>query len=260
MKCNERQRRKTNLAGRMLGMTLALSAIGPAAWAQPTPADAKTNPESVQIFYLTNASQAGLNQPNDANEIVTAMRNILSPGTKIYLLPSQNAIVLRADPDQLALARKLIADLDRAKQTYRLTYTISETDGGKRVGVQHFAMVLSEGERTTLKQGSRVPLVTGSTTASSAGTESQVTYIDVGLNFDAILTKAADGANLRAKVAQTSVAEERSGVGLQDPVIRQTALEGTSFLPFGKPVVLGSIDVPGSTRHLEVEVVMTLVP
>jgi hypothetical protein len=48
-------------------------------------------------------------------------------------------------------------------------------------------------------------------------------------------------------------------VGTQDPVIRQTTLEGTSTLVLGKPLVLGSLDIPGSTRHQEVEVFSELV-
>ena len=65
---------------------------------------------AVQTFYLTNASQQ-----NDANEILTAIRNLLDPSVKVYLVPSQNAIVMRATPDQLLLAQKLLADLDRAR-------------------------------------------------------------------------------------------------------------------------------------------------
>jgi hypothetical protein len=45
-------------------------------------------------------------------------------------------------------------------------------------------------------------------------------------------------------------------LGGQDAVIRQTVLEGTSFLNPGKAMMLGSVDVPGSTRHLDVEVLM----
>jgi hypothetical protein len=43
-------------------------------------------------------------------------------------------------------------------------------------------------------------------------------------------------------------------------VIRQTVLEGTSILTPGKQVMLGSLDVPGSTRHLEMGVVVEVVP
>src|SRR3984885_2654099 len=66
--------------------------------------------QAVQTFYLTNASQQ-----NDANEVVVSIRNLLDPSVKIYLVPSQNAIVMRATPDQLLLAQKLLNDLDRAR-------------------------------------------------------------------------------------------------------------------------------------------------
>ena len=68
-----------------------------------------------------------------------------------------------------------------------------------------------------------------------------------------------DGVRLRTKVMQSSIAEERSSVGAPDPIIRQTTLEGTSTLVKSKTLVLGSLDVPGSTRQQEVEVVSEFV-
>ncbi len=65
---------------------------------------------AVQTFYLTNVSQQ-----NDANEILVALRNLLDPSVKIYLVASQNAIMMRATPDELILAEKLINDLDRTR-------------------------------------------------------------------------------------------------------------------------------------------------
>jgi hypothetical protein len=42
---------------------------------------------------------------------------------------------------------------------------------------------------------------------------------------------------------------------VQEPVIRQTVLEGTSAMKAGKPLTLGSLDVEGTTRHIDIEVV-----
>ena len=95
-----------------------------------------------------------------------------------------------------------------------------------------------------------------STGVASIGVQTQFTYLDVGMNFDVNLDELANGVRLRSKVEQLGIAEQTSGVGLQDPIIRQSLLEGTSFLTVGKPLVLGSIDIPGSTRHLNIEVVM----
>jgi type II secretory pathway component GspD/PulD (secretin) len=186
---------------------------------------------------------------------VSAVRNLLEPQAKVFFVPNQNALVVSTTPDQLAVAQKLINDLDRPKKTYRLTYTIAEMDGANRVGTQHFAMIVVTGQRTVLKQGNKVPIATGSI-AEGTSTKTQVTYLDIGLNFDATLDEFVNGVRLRTKVEQLSVAEERSGLGPQDPVIRQTSLEGTSFLTLGKPLMLGSLDIPGSTRHLDLGVVM----
>ena len=205
----------------------------------------------VKTFHLSSVAQQ-----NDANEILVALRNILCPSVKIFLVASQNAIVLEAPSDQLALAGKLITELDRPRKAYRLNYTLTEIDGGKRVGTpQHFAVVVVAGQRTTLKQGTKVPVITGSFDPGNAAVQTQATYIDVGMNFDDTLEEIGSGVKLRSKVEQSSVAEEKPMLGAQEPVIRQTVLDGTLFLTPGKPLVLGSLDMPGSTRHLEVEVV-----
>ena len=143
----------------VVAITLAVASSGQSTWAQTTPAGPQGERLSVQTFYLTNVYQT-----SDANELTTALRNLLDKNDKIYLVPSQNAILVQGPPDQLVLARKLLDDLDRPKKTYRLTYTITETDGGKRIGNQHFALVVVAGQRTVLKQGSRIPFVTGRTT------------------------------------------------------------------------------------------------
>jgi hypothetical protein len=140
-------------------------------------------------------------------------------------------------------------------KTYRLTYTVTETDGGKRVGTQHFAMIVVSGRKTVLKQGNRVPLVTGSL-STSGGAQTQVQYLDIGLNIDASIEESGDGVKLNTQVEQSSIAEEKSGLGTQDPIVRQTKLEGTSILTAGKPLMLGSMDIPSSARRVDIEVLM----
>jgi type II secretory pathway component GspD/PulD (secretin) len=269
LNCDARGSRSMKFACGILGVALVL--IGPGAWGQTGEsavaekgvtvskqeinANTRVDSRPFQTFYLTNVSAQ-----NDANEITVAVRNLLPPDVKIFLVPSQNAVTVRGTTDELALAQKIISDLDRPKKAYRLTFTTVESDGSKRIGVQHFSMIVMAGQRTVMKQGSKVPIATGSYSATgTTGAQTQFTYIDVGMNFDVNLDELANGVRLRSKVEQLGIAEQTSGVGVQDPIIRQSLLEGTSFLTSGKPMVLGSIDIPGSTRHLDVEVVMELV-
>ena len=260
--------RAMRFAGGIFGLALVLSGASVRAQApesaspdKTTAASRQENPPSrvdlrpMQTFYLANTSQQ-----NDGNEVTVAIRNLLPPDIKIYYVPSQNALIVRATPDELAQAQKIINDLDRPRKAYRLVYTVTESEGEKRVGTQHYSMIVAAGQRTVMKQGSKVPIATGSYTSSgNSVAQTQFTYLDIGMNFDATLDEFANGVRLRTKVEQLGVAEQMSGVGAQDPVIRQSSLEGASFLTVGKPLVLGSMDIPGSTRHLDVEVLMEAV-
>ena len=63
----------------------------------------------VRTFYLSNTLL-----PQDLTEIVTGLRQLLDV-TRIQQVNSQNAIIVRATPDKVALAEKLIRDIDKAK-------------------------------------------------------------------------------------------------------------------------------------------------
>jgi len=207
----------------------------------------------VRTLSLSNATQQA-----DASEIIAALRNILPAESKIYLVPSQNAIVVRAMPDDIALAQKLLTDLDKPKKTYRLTYTVTEMDGIKKIGSQRFAMVLASGQDTSLKLGNKVPIVTD---AASAGGQTQYTYVDVGMSFDATLIEMGENAMLKSSVDQSSVAPEKTDIaGVREPIIRQATLRGESLLAPHKPLMLGSVDIPSSTNHLDIEVLMEPLP
>jgi general secretion pathway protein D len=116
---------------------------------------AELDEQAVQTFYLTNASQQ-----NDANEILTAIRNLLDPSTKIYLVPSQNAIVMRATPDQLLLAQKLLNDLDRARPEVVVDVAILEVNRDK---MRKLGLTLPQ-------QVSITPQATPGTTTTGSGT------------------------------------------------------------------------------------------
>ena len=204
----------------------------------------------MQTFYLKNASQ-----PNEGNELLTALRLMMDPAMKIYLTPSQQAITVRATPEDLAQVQRLIDELDRPKKDYRLNYTLTETDNGKRVGISHLSMVTSSGNRSTVKQGSKVPIVTGSYDRDKTDVQTQFTYLDVGINLDATVSDFAGGVTLKTKAEESSIAEEKSGVGT-DPIVRQSVLDLVTNVALGKPMVLGSLDIQGSTRHLDIEVVV----
>lgn len=78
--------------------------------AADNPAKRKEVEQSViKTFYLSN-----LSKPTELQDIVNAMRQILEI-QRIQPLVSEGAIVVRGTPDQVALAQKLVSDLDQSK-------------------------------------------------------------------------------------------------------------------------------------------------
>ncbi len=69
--------------------------------AADTPAKRKELEQSViRTFYLTN-----LSQPNELQDLVNILRTLLDT-QRLQQFPSQQAIVVRGTPDQIAMARK----------------------------------------------------------------------------------------------------------------------------------------------------------
>src|SRR5271166_1896346 len=78
--------------------------------AQDNPAKRKELEQSVlKTFYLSNISQ-----PTELQDVVNAIRAVLDV-QRVQQLLSQNALVVRGTPDQIALAEKLVDDLDKAR-------------------------------------------------------------------------------------------------------------------------------------------------
>jgi len=231
-------------------LALAVMFIGRAgaqtASAESNSSNAKAAPTTVETIHLTHVTAN-----RDLSDIQTDLRNML-PMAAIYGAQTQSAISIRATPEDIATAKKLIADLDRPRKAYRVTYTFTETDSGKPAGVQHLTLLVVAGEKAVVKHGNRVPIVTGMFEKEGPSQSSQVQYLDVGLNIEATL----DGDRLRSKVEQSSISDEKSGIGMQDPVVHQTVLEALSDLAPGRRSVLGSLDIPGTTRGQEIEAIV----
>src|ERR1700723_3867944 len=126
--------------------------------------------------------------------------------------------------------------------TYRLGYTLTVADAGKRISVQHFTMTVSAPtNRGSVKMGEKVPVVTGSYSEAKSDVQTQFTYLDVGINIDATIAEDANGISLSSKVEQSSVAPVRVTIsGVSEPVIRQMVLQNTSLIAPGKSVALGT--------------------
>ncbi len=190
---------------------------------------------AVQTFYLSNASQA-----NDGNEILTGLRLLLDPSVKLYLVPSQNAIVMRATPDQLLLAQKLINDFDRARAEVVVDVAVLEVNRDKLrdLGI---TLPTSIGLTPSLNTTSTTSTTSGTTT-DTGGTTQNLTLSNLTHLNSNDFAVSISGGTLNALLTDTNTKV------LQNPRIRATDGQRAS-LKIGEkiPIATGSYNAGVST-------------
>ncbi len=208
--------------------------------ASDNPAKRKDLEQSViKTFYLAN-----LSQPTELQDVVNAMRQILEI-SRIQPLPSQSAIVVRGTPDQIALAQKLIGDLDKAKAEVIVDVAVLQInrDKSKTLGISPptSATVALQNNITNTSTTGTTPttgLTTGST-ASTTGTPNQ-------LNLNQLNNlNATDFTITIPQATATALFSDTSTKLIQKPQIR--AVDGQkASLKIGDrvPVATGSFQ-PG---------------
>ncbi len=165
---------------------------------------------AVQTFYLTNAAQQ-----QDANEVLTALRNLMDPSMKITLVPSQNAIILRATTDQLLLAQKLINDLDRARPEVVVDVAILQVNREK---MRNLGITLPQSITVT-------PQASPSTTTSSGSTTTNGTTTTTPSNFTLNTLANMNATNFAVSIPPATLNALLTSTDtriLQNPRIRAT--------------------------------------
>jgi general secretion pathway protein D len=188
----------------------------------------------VQTFYLTNASQQ-----NDANEILVALRNLLDPSVKLYLVASQNAIVMRATSDELILAEKLINDLDRAKAEVVVDVAVLEVSRQKErdLGI---TLPTSFGLTPQSSNANVTTNSTGTTTTTTTGTSSTTNTSGVTLNTLGNINATNFAVSISGGTVNALLSDSDTRI-LQNPRIRATDGQEASLKIGSKiPVATGS--------------------
>ncbi|MFY9978357.1 MAG: cohesin domain-containing protein, partial [Candidatus Sulfotelmatobacter sp.] len=135
--------------------------------AQDNPAKRKELEQSVlKTFYLSNISQ-----PTELQDVVNAIRAVLDV-QRVQQLLSQNALVVRGTPDQIALAEKLVDDLDKARPEVVVDIAVIQVsrDKSRTLGISppnSASVTLQSNINTTT---TTTTSSTGTTTPSTGGT------------------------------------------------------------------------------------------
>ena len=167
--------------------------------------------QAVQTFYLSNAAQA-----NDLNDIQTALRNVLA-NAKLYGVPSQNAIVMRATPDELLLAQKLIADLDKARPEVVVDVAVLEVNRDK---LRNIGITLPQTATVSLQGNNATSTSNSATNGTSTVTATQSTN-NLTLNTLANLNATNFAVTIGQATANLLLTDTNTRI-LQNPRIRAT--------------------------------------
>jgi len=186
----------------------------------------------IKTFYLTN-----LSQPTELQDVTNALRQILEI-QRIQPLPSEGAIVVRGTPDQMALAQKLVSDLDRTKSEVVVDVAVMQInrDKSRTLGINP-----PTSGSVQLQQN-----VSSTTTTSTTTTTTPTSSTPSGINLNTFGNlNATDFTVTISQATATALFSDSTTKLIQKPQIR--AIEGQkATLKIGQrvPVATGSFQ-PG---------------
>src|SRR6266852_4917216 len=210
-------------------------------------------------------------------ENTTGLRQLLDL-KRIQQVNAQNAIIIRDTPDKLALAGKIIGDIDKAKPEVIVQVEVLEArlDRMRNLGIQPGTSAsvafnpnnssttskimqtpelrAIDGQPAKLKIGDRVPVATGSFQAgvgvgSTGGSgfvnplvNTQFQYIDVGVNIDVTPHVHANrDVSLKVEIEVSAVTGQASIGGITQPIISQRKVTQEIRLKEGEVSILGGL-------------------
>ncbi len=149
----------------------------------------------IRTFYLSN-----LSQPNELQDMVNILRTLLDT-QRLQQFPSQQAIVVRGTPDQIAMAGKLIEDLDKSKPEVVIEVAIMQVtrDKLRNLGINPPTSVTVALQQSTPTTSSTTSVTgpagnTGTASTTTGSTTGQITLNTLGnlnaTNFSVTIPQA----------------------------------------------------------------------
>src|SRR5579862_9371420 len=192
----------------------------------------------VKTFYLSN-----LSAQTELTDVVNTLRTILEV-SRVQPLPSQGAIVVRGTPDQIALAEKLVGDLDKARPEVIVEVAIMSVsrDKMRQLGINPpttASVALNSNLTSTASSSTQTNVNNQANTNGTSGATNQVNLNRIG-NL-----QATDFVVTIPQATATALLSDNTTKIVQNPQIR--SLDGQkASLKIGQrvPVATGSFQ-PG---------------
>jgi general secretion pathway protein D len=213
----------------------------------------------IKTFYLGNVGSA-----TELQDIVNTIRTVLEV-QRIQQVPSQNAIVIKGTPDQLALAQKLVEDIDKGKPEVIVDVVVAQVrrDKTRNLGIipPQTASVAIQGNNVTTTNGTN-----GTTTTTTN---------NGGLNFNSLqhLSSVNYAVTIAPVTAQALLNDTDTKI-LQSPQLRATngdkatltiadkipIATGSFGTPVGVGTAVGAVGVNTQFAYTDVGVILDITP
>lgn len=210
----------------------------------------------IKTFYLGNVST-----PTELQDIVNAIRTVLEV-QRIQQIPSQNAIIIKGTPDQLALAEKMVDDIDKSKPEVVVDVIVAQVrrDKTRNIGIippqtatvnlqpPNIATPTASPSTTTTTNGLNFNNIQHLNSTSYALTIAPVTMQALLNDVD---TKIMQTPRLRATNG------EKAKLTIADKIPIATGSFGT---PLGVGTAVGAVGVNTQFTYTDVGVIMEITP
>jgi hypothetical protein len=210
-----------------------------------------------RVLYFSN-----LSQPTELQDFVNALRTIAEI-SRVQQIPSERVVIVRATPEQAALAEKLANEVDKAKRRfggagYRLDFNVSESEGDEKLRSRAYSLVTEAHDSAKLSIGRHAP---PSQSEADPG-KKQSSDAVVGRNIECrVLAENERSIELQIDAAFSSPGtreaskDEKAGLnGVGSPESTQLRVKDHVTVELGKPTVISVLDDPDIKRTFRIEV------
>jgi hypothetical protein len=145
-------------------------------------------------------------------------------------------------------APKAAPAAEKPLEAYRLDFSISEFEDGKKINTRQYSMNLNGDDGNEIKIGTRVP---------AEVKQGDFQYLDVGTSISGRMSDRRGQLELFVHAEISNFAIPEQAQGNSRPVLRQFKIGASTLVLLGKPMLLGSVDDPNSKRQFQLEVTVT---
>ncbi|HWC97375.1 MAG TPA: hypothetical protein VG456_11510 [Candidatus Sulfopaludibacter sp.] len=150
--------------------------------------------------------------------------------------------------------------------TYKVEFNIRDGSDAASRTVRHYTLLMQTGHKSLFRVGNRVPVASGSFQPGTGGVginplvNTQYTYLDIGVNIECVINEVNGHIEMQGNLDFSTISKTEAppnAANPPNPTVVQTRLDLLTTMEPGKATAIAAIDDPVTTRHFQVEAIVT---